>query len=79
MPETFTPKTWFDGSSGGTPIIATELNRIEVGIESMDDRTAALELGSDPTVVVASVAQFTGLDPTGVADSATALQAGLRR
>jgi hypothetical protein len=43
VPETFTPKTWFDGSGGGTPIIATELNRIESGIESMDDRTAALE------------------------------------
>ena len=32
MPETFTPKTWIDGAAGGTPIIATELNRIEVGI-----------------------------------------------
>lgn len=28
----FTPKTWFDGSGGGTPITAAELNRIETGI-----------------------------------------------
>lgn len=52
MPETFTPKTWVDGTGGGTPIIATELNRIETGIESMDDRGAALELGIlTPTTV----------------------------
>lgn len=43
MPETFTPKSWADGSAGGTPIIAAELNRVEQGIESMDDRTTALE------------------------------------
>jgi len=43
MPETFTPSTWADGSEGGTPITAAELNRIEAGIESMDDRVTALE------------------------------------
>jgi hypothetical protein len=43
MPETFTPKTWFDGAGGGTPITAAELNRVETGIESMDDRVTALE------------------------------------
>lgn len=28
----FSPKTWVDGSGGGTPITAAELNRIEAGI-----------------------------------------------
>ena len=28
----FTPKTWEDGSAGGTPITAAELNRMESGI-----------------------------------------------
>lgn len=28
----FTPKTWVDGSGGGTPITAAELNRMESGI-----------------------------------------------
>lgn len=50
MPETFTPKTWFDGAAGGTPIIATELNRLEQGVESMDDRTTALEAGAGQTL-----------------------------
>jgi len=45
VPETFTPKTWVDGAAGGTPIIAAELNRLENGVESMDDRSTALELG----------------------------------
>jgi hypothetical protein len=43
VPETFIPKTWVDGTGGGTPIIAAELNRIEQGVESMDDRVSALE------------------------------------
>jgi hypothetical protein len=43
VPETFTPKTWADGSGGGTPITAAELNRMETGLESMDDRVAAIE------------------------------------
>jgi hypothetical protein len=45
VPETFDPLTWVDGSGGGTPIIAAQLNRIEQGIESMDDRVTALEGG----------------------------------
>lgn len=45
MPETFTPYTWADGSAGGTPVTAAQLNRVETGLESMDDRGAALELG----------------------------------
>lgn len=52
MPGTFTPKTWVDGSAGGTPIIATELNRIETGVESMDTRSTALELGILSPVVI---------------------------
>jgi hypothetical protein len=43
LPETFTPFTWADGSGGGTPITAAQLNRIETGLESMDDRVDALE------------------------------------
>ena len=43
MPETFTPQTWVDGSGGGTPITAAALNRLEAGVESMDDRVTALE------------------------------------
>lgn len=39
----FTPKTWKDGSSGGTPITAAELNRMEKGIE--DCATACNDLG----------------------------------
>ena len=39
----FTPKTWKDGSSGGTPITASELNRMEQGIE--DCATACNDLG----------------------------------
>jgi hypothetical protein len=45
MPETFAPFTWIDGAGGGTPITAAQLNRLENGLESMDDRAAALELG----------------------------------
>lgn len=52
MPETFTPTTWTDGSAGGTPILASQLNRIETGVESVDDRAAALELGIlSPSVI----------------------------
>lgn len=39
----FTKKTWADGSSGGTPITASELNRMEQGIK--DCATACNELG----------------------------------
>lgn len=33
----FTKKTWADGSSGGTPITASELNRMEQGIKDCAD------------------------------------------
>ena len=51
MAETYTPFTWADGSSGGTPITAARLNSMEAGIESMDDRVTALE---DETSAVSS-------------------------
>lgn len=58
MPETFTPRPtpWANGSSGGTPITAEELNRLEAGIESMDDRVTALE---DSAAVVTANTQTT--------------------
>lgn len=59
MTETFTPKTWVDGNGGGTPIIAAELNRIETGLESMDDRAAILELGVRTPIVVTYAASVT--------------------
>ena len=45
MSETFTPKDWQTGPGGGTPISESELDRIETGIESMDD-TRPMRLGS---------------------------------
>lgn len=30
----FTPKTWADGTAGGTPVTAAELNRMEQGIDT---------------------------------------------
>lgn len=55
MPETFTPRPtpWANGASGATPITAAELNRLEAGIESMDDRVTALE--DSAAVITASV------------------------
>jgi len=35
MPESYTPFTWADRVEGGTPITATQLNRIELGVESI--------------------------------------------
>ena len=31
----YTKKTWYDGSEGGTPITAAELNRVETGIDDV--------------------------------------------
>jgi hypothetical protein len=59
VPETYTPFTWVDGSAGGTPITAARLNSIETGIESMDDRTAALELNILAPVTVTYAASVT--------------------
>jgi hypothetical protein len=43
MPESYTPFVWADRVEGGTPITATQLNRIEQGVETIDDRVTALE------------------------------------
>jgi hypothetical protein len=59
VPETFTPFTWVDGSGGGTPLTAAQMNRLETGLESMDDRAAALELGVLTPVVLSYAASLT--------------------
>lgn len=38
----FVPKAWADGSAGGTPITAAELNRIESGVAGVDADQEAL-------------------------------------
>lgn len=38
----FSQKTWVDGKSGGTPITAAELNRIETGVAGVDADQDAL-------------------------------------
>jgi hypothetical protein len=82
MPETFTPYTWADGSAGGTPITAAQLNRIETGVESMDDRVAAAEalLGATTTVYALSPPVGSGLaaiTANGTTNDVAALQAQL--
>jgi hypothetical protein len=79
MPETFTPFTWADGSAGGTPIIAAQLNRIETGVESMDDRVTALEgQGGVPTVNAANPPTgLTAVTFDNTTDDKPALQAQL--
>lgn len=59
MPETFAPFTWIDGPGGSTPITAAQLNRLEAGLESVDDRAAALELGALTPVAVTYAASLT--------------------
>ena len=59
MPETFAPFTWIDGPAGGTPITSAQLNRLETGLESMDDRAAALELGILTPVALSYAASLT--------------------
>ena len=45
MVNRYTPKSppWADGPQGGTPILASELNRIEAGVESLDQGLDAAE------------------------------------
>lgn len=38
----YTPKVWADGQSGGTPITAAELNRIEAGVKGAHDAVDGL-------------------------------------
>ena len=50
MPETYSPIIWHNDQSPA--INENNLNRIEVGIEALDDRAARLELGvADPVVI----------------------------
>lgn len=57
MPETYSPLVWHNDQ---TPAInETNLNRIEVGVEALDDRAAALELGICPVVVVPFASSIT--------------------
>lgn len=49
MPSTFTPFTWTDGT---TPITAAQLNRVETGVESMDNRTTTLEAAGSTAVTI---------------------------
>lgn len=39
---TFTPRTWADYATGGTPITAAELNRMEQGIDANDEAVQSL-------------------------------------
>ena len=50
----FTKKTWADGSSGGTPITAAELNRMEQGIKDCADGVNELGDSISPVFVAAS-------------------------
>jgi hypothetical protein len=57
MGETFSPITWVN--DGSPALNATNLNRLETGIEAIDDRAAALELGVDTPVIVTYAASLT--------------------
>jgi hypothetical protein len=50
MPETFNPVTLQNNT--GQPLNAAYFNRLEAGVESMDDRAANLELGINTVVPV---------------------------
>lgn len=39
----YTPKTWANGAGGGTPITASELNRIEQGVDGAHDDIADMQ------------------------------------
>jgi hypothetical protein len=58
VPETYTPRTWVNGS--GLPISAANLNHIEQGIEAIDDRVTALETGGTGGGVSATVVDAKG-------------------
>lgn len=59
----YTKQTWTDGTSGDTPISAARLSHIEDGIAAASIQGGAIQLAG------------TGIDPTGVSDSTTAVQA----
>jgi hypothetical protein len=74
VPETYTPITWTNGS--GQPINADNLNRIEQGIEAIDDRVAAIEasgggstgIPADGSVTNAKVATSAAISADKLAD-----------
>lgn len=57
----YTPKEWVDGEAGGTPITAAELNRMEAGIEAVDQLPEPFsgsyaDLTDKPTIPAATAA-----------------------
>lgn len=56
----FTKKTWADGSSGGTPITASELNRMEQGIKDCAD--GVNDLGDSISPMVTHRTNGSGLE-----------------
>lgn len=40
----YTQKTWADGSAGGTPVTAAELNRMETGIDMAHDHLIGIQV-----------------------------------
>jgi len=47
MSVSYTKKTWYDGSEGGTPITAAELNRVETGIDDVVTQSNANKTNID--------------------------------
>lgn len=74
---TFTPKEWADGAAGNTPITASELNRIEAGIEDAHDAVDAIPapLAIGTTASTAAAGNHTHAAPT--VAGVTGLQAAL--
>lgn len=68
MADNYTPQTWVDGPTGGTPISAERLNYIEAGIDAVD---AAVQALPDQAYVAAGDtasrdrANHTGTQPAG--------------
>lgn len=57
MPETFSPISWRNNQAPA--LNETNLNRVEVGLQSVDARAAALENGIVPAVTVAYATSVT--------------------
>ena len=73
----FTPKTWADGPSGGTPITAAELNRIEQGIDDADAAATApvawADVAGKPAVIAAGADQAAARAAIGAGTSSLGL------
>lgn len=79
----FTPKAWVDGSAGGTPITAAELNRVEAGVKDVHHRlfstytaAAALAIADENRIVLVSAASAVAI--TVPPNSAAAIPVGSR-